>query len=100
MDTNLNYDHTPQVGRKIKVTVIGYVWGTSFEGKVVHIFPALREIPEYLMRKYYKPKAGSKYDLNPRLLCKPNKYDRVVLEVEPDHYIIYPHQRYYVYEEI
>jgi hypothetical protein len=60
-------------------------------GTVLHIFPAREEIPEPLMREYYKPKPGSKYDLNPDILCRAGRHARIVLELDQDkRRIIYP----------
>lgn len=101
MDTNLSYQPTPQKGETIQVTVVGTLnEGKMFSGKVVKVFPAGKEVPEHLMRRYYQPKKGSPYDLNPGALTRASRYDRVVLQVGFRHYLIYPHQRYYEYEVI
>lgn len=101
MDTNLSHFPTPKMGTTIRVIIIGVDRaGPPWIGKVVHVFPKEEEIPEEMMRKYYQPKAGSMYDKNPRILCKPSKYDRVVTELEPGHYRVHPHQRYFDYEEV
>jgi len=102
MDTNLSCQPVPKVGTKIRVTMSSrYKYdGITREGTVVHVFPAHEEIPEPLMRKYYNPKPGSKYDQRPHMLCAAGKYDRVVVKVGRNHYVIYPHQRYFWYEEI
>lgn len=102
MDTNKSYQLTPKVGHKIRVTCYGLVGidGLVWEGVVVHVFPANQEIPEELMRKYYQPQKGSKYDKDPTILTRPGRYDRVVVDRGEGAYRIHPHQRYYEYEVI
>ena len=102
MDTNLSYQPTPTVGATICVEGSGNVEaeGIYWVGKVIHVFPKGEEIPEALVRKYFKPKPGTKFAHKPWLLAKPSLYDRVVLEIAPGHNMIYPHQRFYAYEVI
>lgn len=102
-DLNASPQPTPEKGMAIRVTIVGgdrFYNGRQFVGKVARVFPAGEEIPEHLMRRYYQPKAGSKFDLNPRLFTHAARRDRVVLQVGYRHYVIYPHQRHYKYEVI